>query len=112
MRVPGILTIAAIALALAVPCRADTEDFAALHADAKKSFGDDVTPFVKNYCSSCHGIKKQKGGINFEPALKDPGEPASGKRWKQALANVKAHDMPPEDADKQPTEEEIGRAHV
>ena len=106
MRVPGILTIAAIALALAVPCRADTEDFSALHADAKKSFGDDVTPFVKNYCSSCHGIKKQKGGINFEPALKDPGEPASGKRWKQALANVKAHDMPPDDVDKQPTEEE------
>ena len=106
MRVSGIFTIAAIALALAAPCKADSEDFAALHADAKKSFGDDVAPFVKNYCSSCHGIKKQKGGINFEPALKDPGEPASGKRWKQALANVKAHDMPPDDVDKQPTEEE------
>ncbi len=106
MRVSGILAIAAIALALVAPCKAGSEDFAALHADAKKSFGDDVAPFVKNYCSSCHGIKKQKGGINFEPALKDPGESASGKRWKQALANVKAHDMPPDDVDKQPTEEE------
>ncbi len=106
MRVPGILTIAAIALALVALCKADTEDFAALQADAKKSFSEGVNPFVQTYCSSCHGIKKQKGGINFEPALKDPGEPASGKRWKQALANVKAHDMPPDDVDKQPTEEE------
>ena len=109
----GMLTsgvIAAIFVCVATaPCKAETAgevDFAALHADAKKSFGEGVAPFVKSYCSSCHGIKRQKGGINFEPALKNPGEAASGKRWKQALANVKAHDMPPEDADKQPTEEE------
>ncbi len=109
----GMLTsgvIAAIFVCVATaPCKAETAgevDFAALQADAKKSFGEGVAPFVKSYCSSCHGIKRQKGGINFEPALKNPGEAASGKRWKQALANVEAHEMPPEDADKQPTEEE------
>ena len=47
-----------------------------------------------------------KGGITFSPALKDPGNAAAGKRWKQAFASVKAHDMPPEDADKQPTDAE------
>src|SRR6185503_6652886 len=47
-----------------------------------------------------------KGGINFGPALKKPGETASSKRWKQAVAIVKSHDMPPDGANKQPTDEE------
>ena len=105
----GLLTSGVIAAALMEFAHADPTgdgDFAALQTDAKRSFGEGIAPFVKTYCSSCHGIKRQKGGINFEPALKDPGESASGKRWKQALANVKAHDMPPEDADKQPTDAE------
>jgi hypothetical protein len=97
------------ALTLAVTAHAepsDDSDFAALQANAKKSFGEGVTPFVKTYCTECHGEKKRKGGIDFRPALANPGDAASGKRWKQAVANVKAHDMPPEDFEKQPTDEE------
>jgi hypothetical protein len=67
---------------------------------------DTITPFVKKYCFECHGNRKSKAGINYEVAIRKPGDPASSKRWKQALANVKAHDMPPDDADDQPTEEE------
>ena len=103
------MTFFGFALSLTMPCKAesaDDGDFAALQADAKKSFRDGVTPFVKTYCTECHGDKKKKGGINFQPALKSPGDAASAKRWKQALATVKTHDMPPEDADKQPTDEE------
>ncbi|MBI3882589.1 MAG: DUF1592 domain-containing protein [Verrucomicrobia bacterium] len=97
------------ALSLALPCQAepgDDADFAALQAKAKTTFRDGVTPFIKTYCTECHGDKKKKGGVNFQPALKNPGDAASGKRWKQALATVKTHDMPPEDADKQPTDAE------
>ena len=103
------MSLFGVALSLAVPCKAepgDDGDFAALQADAKESFRDGVTPFVKAYCTDCHGDKKRKGGINFQPALKNPGDAASGKKWKQALASVKAQDMPPDDADKQPTDEE------
>jgi len=103
------MTLLGFALSLTMPCKAepaDDADFAALQADAKKSFHDGVTPFVKTYCTECHGDKKRKGGINFQPALKNPGDAASSKRWKQALATVKTHDMPPEDADNQPTDEE------
>ena len=85
------------------------DDFAALEADAQKSFSESVTPFVKNYCADCHGDRKMKGGITFSPGLKNPGGAAAAKRWKQAVANVKAHDMPPEDEDKQPTEAERQR---
>ena len=38
-----------------------------------------------------------KGGINFAPALKNPGSMAFSKQWKQAVGNVKSQDMPPED---------------
>ena len=101
--------VCGFALALAVPCKAvpaGDADFAALQADTQKTFREQVTPFVKTYCAQCHGDKKMKGGITFSPALKNPGSVASGKKWKQALANVKAHDMPPEDEDKQPTDAE------
>jgi hypothetical protein len=85
---------------------ADDVDFAALQAEAKKSFREGVTPFVKTYCGECHGDKKKKGGVNFQSALSRPGDAASSKQWKQALATVVAHDMPPDDADNLPTDEE------
>ncbi len=72
----------------------------------RRSFRERVTPFVKTYCLECHGNRKSKAGINFEVALRNPGDAASSRQWKQAFANVKAHDMPPDDADKQPTDEE------
>jgi len=92
---------------LVIPCAGETEEekFSALQKKAKVSFKKEVTPFIKDYCFKCHSNKRQKGGINFQPALKTPGSSASGKRWKQALANVKAHDMPPEDVPKQPSDE-------
>ena len=103
------MALVAFALSLTLRCLAapaGDADFAALQVDARKSFKDVVTPFVDTYCTRCHGQDRQKGGINFGPALKKPGETASSKRWKQAVANVKSHDMPPEDAKKQPTDEE------
>ncbi len=107
----GVLAVilCGVGLVLAAPCKAapaGDADFAALQAETQKAFREQVTPFVKTYCAQCHGDKKMKGGITFSPALKNPGTVASGKKWKQALANVKAHDMPPEDFEKQPTDEE------
>jgi len=98
--------LVAFALSLTLRCTAEPDDFEALQVDARKSFKEVVTPFVDTYCTRCHGQDRQKGGINFGPALKKPGETASSKRWKQAVAIVKSHDMPPENAPKQPTDEE------
>src|SRR5688500_176663 len=80
-------------------------DFAALQAEVKNAFRDRVTPFVRTYCVDCHG-NRPKAGVNFLSALKYPGNPGFSKHWKQAIINVKAHDMPPDDADKQPSDEE------
>src|ERR1044071_10038954 len=103
------MTLVAFAWSLTLRCTAEPEDDAdlvALQVDAKKSFKEVVTPFVDTYCTRCHGQDRQKGGINFGPALKKPGESASSQRWKQALAVVKSHKMPPGNAKKQPTDEE------
>src|SRR4051794_18994149 len=106
------MSLVGLTLALAAPCRAAStadEDFAAIHAEAKHSFQDEIVPFLKSYCTDCHGDKKMKGGITFSPALKNPGGAAFSKHWKQALANVKTHDMPPEEVEKQPSEQERRR---
>lgn len=97
------------ALSLTAASRAEPSDgsnFEELQSEAKKAFREDVVPFVTNYCKDCHGDKKRKAGITFSPALRNPGNAAFSKQWKQSLANVKTYDMPPEEAQKQPTDEE------
>src|ERR1051326_5913908 len=89
------VTLLGLAVSLTLPCQAepvDDADFAARQASAKQTFRESVSPFIKNYCVPCHGNRKSKAGINFEAALKNPGDVASTKRWKQAFANVKTHD--------------------
>ncbi len=103
------ITLVGLVLVLPLSCPAatpDDQEFAALQAGAKKSFREEATPFLGRYCTNCHGAKKMKGGINFAPALNNPGGSSFTRQWKQALANVKSHDMPPDDVDKQPTDEE------
>ena len=79
---------------------------AELKADAEKTFKDKVGPFVKKYCTKCHG-DRPKAGINLGSALKSPGSASSFLHWKKSVANVKVHDMPPkEDVKKIPTDEE------
>ena len=107
----GVMALILLGLALSLTSRCpagpvDAGAPAALQSDAKKTFQEQVAPFMKSYCSRCHGQDRQKGGINFHPALNNPGTAESAKRWKQAVANVRAHDMPPTDAKQQPTDEE------
>ena len=80
-------------------------EHAALKADAEQFFGDRVAPFIKTYCLDCHSNKRPtEAGVNFSPALNSPGHSAFSQLWKKAAARVKAHDMPPDHAEKQPTD--------
>ena len=94
-----------LSLVLAMPSAAKADDdaeFAALQKDAQESFKKGVAPFIKEYCVECHGNRRSKGGLNFEVAVKKPGDAAFSEKWKQAIANVNAHDMPPDDSDQPP----------
>jgi len=81
-------------------------DLAAAQVAAQKTFKEKIVPFVSTYCTDCHGEKKRKGGMTFMYALRNPGMATFRKQWKQSVASLKAHDMPPEEAKKQPTPEE------
>ena len=84
----------------------DDAEFAARKAEAEKRFQDDVAPFVKRYCIDCHQNRRPtEAGVNFSPALNDPGDAAFSEQWKKAFARVRAHDMPPEYAEREPSDE-------
>jgi Protein of unknown function (DUF1587) len=78
-----------------------------LKADAEKVFRKRVAPFIKEYCIDCHqSSRPTEGGVNFTPALDKPWEAAFTQQWKKAVARVRAHDMPPEDVDEQPDDQD------
>lgn len=92
------------------PCQAQTaedKEADAMLAEAKKSFREHVEPFVKQYCVECHG-DRPKAGLNLKVAVRKPGDPAFSRKWMECIANVNAHDMPPDDAD-QPSDDERQR---
>ncbi len=99
------------ALVLGQPSPSHTEqdkELAAQQAEAQKAFKQHAEKFVKEYCVECHGNRRSKAGLNLEVAVRKPGDPAFNRKWMECIANVNAHDMPPDDAD-QPTEEERQR---
>jgi len=90
------------------PARAEEDaDLVAKREAVQKVFKADVEKFVADYCVQCHG-DRPKAGLNLRVAVKKPGDPAFLRKWIECIANVEAHDMPPDDAD-QPSDEERQR---
>jgi len=106
LRLP-LLSIVTLSLTPTFGSESDIDaKLAEARASAMKSFKEQVVPFINNYCTRCHGEKKKKGGVTFEYAIKAPSSPSFRPLWKQALENIKSHNMPPEEDAKQPTEQE------
>jgi hypothetical protein len=107
----GVLVLVMFGAAWSQPITGSAQTSAdgelAAKADAEEYFNDRVAPFIKNYCLECHSNKRPtEAGVNFSPALKAPGHSAFTQQWKKAIARVKAHDMPPDYAKKQPGDED------
>jgi hypothetical protein len=108
----GVMAIVVIGVLWSQPITAAAQtsldgEFAAQKADAEQFFREHVAPFIKTYCLDCHSNKRPtEAGVNFSPALNSPGHSAFTSQWQKAVARVKAHDMPPEHADKLPDDEE------
>lgn len=78
--------------------------------DSEKFFRKHVKPFITTYCLECHSNRKPtEAGVSFTPALDTPGHAAFSDQWKRSGARVKAHDMPPEHSDIQPSDKERER---
>ncbi|MDB5296049.1 MAG: hypothetical protein JWO31_2032 [Phycisphaerales bacterium] len=79
---------------------------AAARAAAMQAYKSQVAPLMTTYCARCHSGNKQKGGVTFQSAFKSPDAASFRALWKRSSAQIKTHDMPPEDEDKQPSEQE------
>jgi len=70
------------------------------------AFTKTVVPFTQKYCYECHGDGAHKANVALDKyqsvadVMKDP------KTWETVLDKVHRHEMPPDDADAQPTEQE------
>ncbi len=93
-------------LLLAGAAAGDDDAAATARTAAMKTYKERIEPFLKTYCFRCHGEKRPKAGLTFMYAIKSPATPTFRTLWKKALGSVKAHDMPPAEEVKQPTDAE------
>ena len=75
---------------------------AATDADLRATFERVVLPFVKANCISCHGEKK-KGGLDMGPYKSLDAAAADLDKWDIILEQIESDQMPPEDAQPQPS---------
>jgi hypothetical protein len=82
-------------------------DEAAAHpAELQNQFADKVRPFLTSYCVSCHGEKEPKAKLELGVYQTSKDVEQKNAIWMTVLERLEAKEMPPEDAEKQPTVEE------
>ena len=69
-------------------------------------FGEFLKPLFADNCVKCHGGEKVKGKINLKEIASGEQLLAKPKLLEKVLGAIDANDMPPEDADNQPSDEE------
>jgi len=69
---------------------------------------DLLRPFLKTYCTQCHGPEKQKGDRRFDKLAGDFTQLKEAETFQEILDQLNLAEMPPE-GKKQPTVEEIKR---
>ncbi len=100
--------LAAIAVALGVSLplvAADTAAVTAAKAATHAVYDKEIAPILANYCTQCHGEKKQKGDVNFQNYKTGANAAQARKLWKEVSTQLQSHDMPPE-KEKQPSDAE------
>ena len=69
---------------------------------------DLLRPFLKTYCTQCHGSEKQKGDRRFDKLTGDFSQLKEAETFQEILDQLNLAEMPPE-GKKQPTVAEIKR---
>jgi hypothetical protein len=63
----------------------------------------DIRPFLERYCVSCHGSRKPKGKLDLSRDKTVADIVNNPQRWERVLERLRAREMPPENAPRQPT---------
>jgi hypothetical protein len=72
----------------------------------ERQFGETVRPFLKSYCVSCHGKDEPEGEFDLRPFATVDDVAKGVRSWEIVLERLAAKEMPPEDAERQPTADE------
>ncbi len=62
-----------------------------------------VTPLLQKYCYECHGDGKHKGDVMLDREQTLPEVHQAAKKWETVMDRVRSQEMPPDDADAQPS---------
>ncbi len=74
-------------------------------AVAAPDFAGAVRPVMARHCLSCHGEKKQKGGVDFSGATDTASAMKLYRHWRKAAEQVRSGEMPPDDEPPLPPED-------
>lgn len=66
----------------------------------------EVAQFVNRYCISCHGLESQEADRRFDSLNVEAVAEDQEEIWHEILDRLNLADMPPEDAERQPSDEE------
>jgi hypothetical protein len=65
-----------------------------------------VAPFVAEYCYRCHGNKKQEKELNLQAFQTPASLTEHRERWEEVVRKLRAAEMPPLEAERQPPDEQ------
>jgi hypothetical protein len=103
MRSRVLVALCTLALPLAASARAGAQE--KKDADAPLDFAKDVVPFLKEYCTGCHGGAKPRAMLDLTK-YKDADSAGKAKHvWEKVVVNLRAGEMPPPDKPQPPLEQ-------
>ncbi len=79
---------------------------AALPKPENATYEKDIHAFTEKYCYECHGDGMHKANVALDKYQTLADVQKDAKTWELVLEKVHLHEMPPDDADAQPTEQE------
>jgi hypothetical protein len=105
---PGLLAALAADSPAPAPAAAPTPTAAApaLPKFEDATFEKDIHPLIEKYCYECHGDGMAKADLALDKYKTVADLEKDATRWETVLDKVHRHEMPPDDADAQPTEQE------
>jgi mono/diheme cytochrome c family protein len=91
---------------LGLGCPVGASGAGAALASPAATFQANVRPLLKQYCYECHGNGKHKGDVALDRDQDVGAVHDHSKIWETVMERVHAEEMPPDDADLQPSQAE------
>jgi hypothetical protein len=88
----------------------DGGDGSSADKNLERRFAMRVQPFLQRYCYTCHGSKKPKASLDLRRDATLTAIAKNARQWSLVLERLRAGEMPPEDAPRQPQANERAEA--